>query len=437
MGTCSSTKKQTAPTSNDAKNASIPSPEVIKAKDKPPDTKEKEDPPQTSETQTLQIIVKINNDIIFEDIFKIDQTIKEVYDKIPKQNNSDYDLLNAKNESLLCNPQAKLEAYFKDMSQVELTLKYTGIILPYNIHEAYAKTTQIIGSFFISNNSDTFTISTFNASNAKTASSSFLLEESNILRQFNSFSAFCNGKNKLFISGGERTGTKNVDAFVQIDLSDLKQVKLTMQQLPNLIQARTWHSMIYIPSNYVFIVGGIRNKTVELYDIGTNSIALDSELNEERSECTLCCINNSHLYAFCGFLYRETFVSTIERCNLKMRKRIWQNLPLTMENNTRFIPSFFSVAFYNNDNSVILFGSSDDINERKYNYLFTIDSDNNKDKGSITEYYSNNDPNGVYREKFFIPISDKESVLMPLQLTDNNVYLLNNTSGKIIKKQLK
>ena len=43
--------------------------------------------------------------------------------------------------------------------------------------------------------------------------------------------------------------------------------------------------MIYIPNKYIFIVGGSNTKSVELYNIETNQLVKDSELNENRSEC--------------------------------------------------------------------------------------------------------------------------------------------------------
>ena len=46
--------------------------------------------------------------------------------------------------------------------------------------------------------------------------------------------------------------------------------------------------MIYIPNKYIFIVGGLNTKSVELYNIETNQLVKDSELNENRSECMSC-----------------------------------------------------------------------------------------------------------------------------------------------------
>ena len=60
--------------------------------------------------------------------------------------------------------------------------------------------------------------------------------------------------------------------------------------------------MIFIPKKYVFIVSGINNKSIELFDLEKNEIKIDSYLNEALRECSLTLVNILYLYAFCGFL---------------------------------------------------------------------------------------------------------------------------------------
>ena len=50
-----------------------------------------------------------------------------------------------------------------------------------------------------------------------------------------------------------------------------------------------WHSMIFISKKYVFIVSGMNNKSVELFEIEKNEIKIDSYLNEALNECSLAC----------------------------------------------------------------------------------------------------------------------------------------------------
>ena len=59
--------------------------------------------------------------------------------------------------------------------------------------------------------------------------------------------------------------------------------------MSNLNEARTWHRMIFISKKYVFIVSGINNKSVELFDLEKNEIKIDSYLKEAFRECCLAC----------------------------------------------------------------------------------------------------------------------------------------------------
>ena len=52
-----------------------------------------------------------------------------------------------------------------------------------------------------------------------------------------------------------------------LDLSNIKDHNLQCRQLIDLIEPRIWHSMIYIPPKYIFIVGGTNSKSVELFPL--------------------------------------------------------------------------------------------------------------------------------------------------------------------------
>ena len=204
-----------------------------------------------------------------------------------------------------------------------------------------------------------------------------------------------------------------------------------MRQLPNLLEPRTWHSMIYIPNKYIFIVGGNDNKNVELYNMENNTIQKDSELNEARSECSLCMVNDYYLYAFCGFLLHQTFVNTIERCNLRRQKRKWEIVNYILGNNIKFNPSFFGVGYLKD--KILLLGANENSEEKNKNYILTC-GDNLKED-YIDEFVLNEEYINVYREKLYIPINDKTSVNIPLISNDPQVFYLDNEEGKINKKE--
>ena len=294
-----------------------------------------------------------------------------------------------------------------------IELVYAGLDVSADTRRAYAESTQIVAS--PKYDSAPFEIISFNKSTNGLSYQLYQDESFNYLKSFNEFSAYCNGNNKLYISGSDK---KNEDEtynslFVEIDLNNLNKPN-HIKQLPNLITGRGWHSMIFVPPRNVFIVGGINTKSVELYDTIKNQITHDSNLNENRSETTLCCLNNAYLYAFCGFLLNNNFINSIEKCNLKSRTRTWEIVNLIMEQSCSFEPSFFSVA-YGKGNSIVLLGGNENQRSISKNYKFEskdgIDTITNYQINPVEDFY-------LCSEKFFMPINEKASILMPVYTSE-------------------
>ena len=116
------------------------------------------------------------------------------------------------------------------------------------------------------------------------------------LKTVNQFSAYCNALNKLYISGGELSNNIITDSFLSIDLTQVQQNIFVPTQLCNLRKKRYWHSMIYIPEKYIFIIGGPNEVDVELYDMEKNVSVIDSRLNTDRCEPSLILVNEKYLY---------------------------------------------------------------------------------------------------------------------------------------------
>ncbi len=437
MGNCGSANnnKQTHVKTNQIKNKVNSEHQNIDNKN-PTNSKLKSVPPKIDEQKNkIKVKCSINNSENNEDLLNssFDENIllKDIISQINYDKNKDYDILNNNNEKL----NDKLDMKIKDIfpnSNIELNLKYSGLEISEDIKTAYSQNNKLIGSLIL-DNPDYVGIFILNTSTEQT--SNYIYLNDNPLRKFNSFTAFCNGRNNIFLSGGENQnkGINNNELFndfYMIDLENVTQNNIPMTQLTNLIEARTWHSMIYIPNKYIFIVGGIKNKSVELYDIDNKTIKKDSELNEARSECSLCLVNNYYLYAFCGFLFNQFFINTIERCNLRREKRKWKIVNYSVENNIKFNPSFFGVCYFND--KIILLGGNEVKEEKNKNYIVSI-GDNQKDD-IINEYKLNENFINVYREKFFIPINDKISINIPLISNNPIIFYFDNENGTITKK---
>ena len=369
-----------------------------------------------------------------------------------------------------------LNPYIKDNNDlnnyINLTFIYRGLHVAENIIESYISKNPIIGSP-IFDNPDNFGVITFNTKNKELKF--FNYEQKNLelplLSKFNSFTAYCNANGFLYISGGENEQSDDLSKsiteyndFFCIDLNQLtlktnlnnneiisenendndnvltniltnmnEKNELNIKQLPNLLEPRTWHSMIFVPEKYIFIVGG-SSKNVEIYDIELNSISKDGELNEMRNECTLCMVNNIYLYAFCGFLLHQTFNCSVERCNLRKKKRTWEYVNYNSNYKLQFNPSFFCVSYFKED-KILLVGGNDSVEEKNKSYIVKIGMDENP-LDEINEFNNFSDENiGVFRDKLFTPINNDYAVNIPMMSGENiQLLFLNMKTGDIEKK---
>jgi hypothetical protein len=241
------------------------------------------------------------------------------------------------------------------------------------------------------------------------------------LSKFNHLSSICNGKNILYLSGGDITKnsgkSESTNYFTSIDLLNTKSIN----ELPKLNVPRSWHSMIFIPKKYIYIVGGGTLET-ELYDIEKKSITVDSKMNELRNECTLFVMNNSILYAFCGISPEGSFLSTVERCNLRQKKRIWSFVNYSTADNTLFEECFYAGTFFS-DTSLILFAVNEDQKNEFSTILFDLEYEDNP---TLSYYESGGKITDVVPEKIFHPIGQNTSILIPLVGTKAKIYKIDD-----------
>ena len=325
-----------------------------------------------------------------------------------------------------------------------INMKYTykGLDIPDDVKKEYINSNEIIGSAIL-DNQEFFIIITYEREKDKITPYYYKRKENEELIKFNLFTAFCNAKGCLYFSGGENESSYDPDKtvakyndFFCVDLTKLNENnnKIEIKELQNLIEPRTWHSMIYIPNKYIFIVGGSNTKSVELYNIETNELVKDSELNENRSECTLCLVNNMYLYAFYGFLIHQEYNKTIERCNLLKEERKWEYVECKSSiDEANFKISFFGISYYNS-NDLLLIGGNDNGDEKHYDYIYKIGENGEKDE--INEINCNlNDSNNVFRDKLFLPIDDDNAVNIPLIIGEEiKILILNTNTRNIIIK---
>jgi hypothetical protein len=300
-------------------------------------------------------------------------------------------------------------------SQVRvIELVYSGLAVSPDTRKAYAESTQVVAS--PKYDSNPFEIISFNKTTNGLSYQLYQDESFDYLKTFNEFSAYCNGNNKLYLSGSDKKNDEDSynNLFIEIDLANMSNPN-HIKTLPNLLTGRSWHSMIFVPPRYVFIVGGLNTKSVELYNTEKNEITHDSNLNENRSEVSICCVNNTHLYAFCGFLLNNNYLSSFEKCNLKAKTRQWEMVNLITGQNCSFEPNFFSVAFGKGNSIILLGGKESEKSNASKNYIFEskngVDTIDNYQLNPVDDFF-------LCSEKFFMPINEKASILMPVYTSD-------------------
>ena len=356
--------------------------------------------------------------IVFQEVFKPKDNISSLFDflLLKKNRYEEYDLTTNEYLSLSSKVNDKIGIIFKNMENVKVNMIYLGLDISDNIKLDYENTNTVLGIPLFDLGSDIGLLIYHKIEKKFTTQ----IIKNKKISKFNHLSSICNGKNILYLSGGDTTKksgkSEPTNYFTSIDLLNTK----TIKDLPTLNIPRSWHSMIYIPKKFIYIVGGGTLET-ELYDIEKKSIIIDNKMKEIRNECTLFVMNNSILYAFCGTSIDGSFVSTVERCNLRQKERIWSYVNYTTADNTLFEECFYVGSFFS-DNSLILFASNDAKNKFS-NILFNIEDEDNP---SLSYYTSGGKINEVVPEKIFHPIGQNISVMIPLVDSTAKIYKIDD-----------
>ena len=226
------------------------------------------------------------------------------------------------------------------------------------------------------------------------------------LNDYNSSSAYCNGNNQLFISGGEKKKNNEIiNKLWQIDLENN-----TFINDPIIIPPKKNHSMIFIPPSYVFIVGGNDKKTF-YFDCEKQEISDWAELNLERNEPALQRIGNI-LYCFDNVNKINNAQLSFEKTELNSKNPKWTLFYPKFEpslENEKLPQKFFGTA-KDRDNNIIFLGGNMDY----YNI----------DENTLNNYQYNPDTNTIgistipykdynFKEKTFLPYNKNIDYILP------------------------
>ena len=223
------------------------------------------------------------------------------------------------------------------------------------------------------------------------------------LNDYSPSSAYCNGNNHLFISGGETKNNEIIDKLWQIDLENNNINK------PINIPPKKNHSMIFIPPGYVFVVGGNDKKTFYLEN-ENQEVYEWADLNVQRSEPALQRVGST-LYCFDNVNKMDNDQLTFEKTELNSKNPKWILLNPKLDQsiiNGKLPQKFFGVSKDLEDNIIFLGGNMDYYNDgnKLINYKY-----NPKDNTIYSSEVPYKDFN--LKEKTFLPYNKNIDYILP------------------------
>ena len=382
----------------------------------------------------IKISIRYNNEP--EKEISIDENGKlfSIIKAIGESEEADYDFYDSDNKLLNDKIDEDISKIFSTKNKILITIEKVSLNLVKDNRQFIAENTSLVGTLTFNNNSS-IGIFIYNTQTKQIVSHELTYEKYELLKNINNLTSFCNAKNSLFISGGEDESNNHQgqNLFIKINLEEVKSNELIYSNLTPLKYKRYWHSMIFIPEKYIYIIGGPGTKETELYDIENNIMLSSESLNYERCEPSLILVDNKYLYCICGFQLENNFIDTIEKCDLNKRDRKWEIVNYQIKSGEEIIldrsliVSFFGVSFINDD--ILLIGDKENAKVINPNYLL---KPNDKDIDIIEEYgYIEGENTRLFSEKFFIPINENESIALPFKKGDAKILILNNNDGKI------
>ena len=247
------------------------------------------------------------------------------------------------------------------------------------------------------------------------------------LKTYFYYYSYCNYNDNLFISVHHKENNKKQFLFV----INLRSFEINL--LCDSLESRYFHSMIFVPENFLFHVGGVTSDNiVEYYNIETKEIIKHSRLNENRCDPSLCCTDNTYLFAFCGYNpTNHAFLESIERINLRKSDAKWEIIKYSCPNG--FISRSFGIISLTSTN-ILIIGGVDIIKTDKHEEIDISEHIYNFDTNSLSFEKLNLSYNIDYHfsEKYFIPINEKTSAIIPLS-SDYKVVLYSNEELKTVK----
>ena len=234
------------------------------------------------------------------------------------------------------------------------------------------------------------------------------------LNKFSKESAFCNSNNSLYISGGEVSG-KAINNFWIINKNNYKINKKTMPI------DKKYHSMLYIPDNFIFIAGGDSFSSI-IYDIENQEFIKWANMNKKHFQPGLL-INGDYIYAFSSLNDVNKKNNFFEKTNLTSKNAKWEIIyPKYSDDNIKINAHFFGVCKFLEGNILFVGGEKNNSNYI-YNPWENVISISN---GKNTSF--------PFWDKTFYKIDKKYNINIPLNFSINHKLALLNKETESLEE---
>ena len=225
--------------------------------------------------------------------------------------------------------------------------------------------------------------------------------------------AYCNTDKALYISGGKNKG-KGTKDFLRVC-----KIKLAINSLQEIPIRKEYHSMIYVPKNYIFFIGG-NSKDSFYYDINANSFTNWAPLKQDMLSPALALVNNKTIYAFSE--------QKNKRRNDFIEKTDLTKYPSWEKINVRLIEPFTMVNFgaaVGNDNRIYFLGGRREKGEKIYCYNIIK---------NIIEPCGQENSSLKISDKTFYFLNEYNSAIIPNELREDiQIVLFNRKKNKFRK----
>lgn len=382
---------------------------------------------EVKEPEMIKISIPVNQNKKWEKNFAKGSLIKDIVEEYKKENMNDFPVDNdivwkCNNNKIDVNE--KVDKFLPDNdNNCDMNIEYEIFGLP-NFTSDVIVNDDLIAKPFAS----PFEIFVFNKKERLINTITFDEKTivNNQLNLYSGFSAFCNGNDTLYISGGQNKMEMPLGSFWSINLIT-KEIDVLHEEM----EPKKFHSMIFIPNNYVFIVGGNTNASL-YYNTVTKTFENWAKLNMSHKEPALAIINKRYLFVFDTLKFNNTnSQTTFERSDLR-KNPIWEIITPQVEqieNNLNYKQKFFGVSAIDDNTVIFLGGSIEHTNEveQKVNH-FEYNAESNlitQTKVPLMEF--------ELREKTFYSMTKNNSFIVPYFNRKNPMIIIFNKSKSTVR----